>query len=122
MTLSPFDYVTAIYTKGQVDDELAGFNPYLCQWSLSNNLDTCLLANEMNAHPNLPPRCQFDFLYGAVSKGNRWGKWNKPSDNPHLEMVMNHYKINKQKALEALTLLTQRELKAIADLSDKYNN
>lgn len=116
--LNPFDYVTAIYEK-QTVREMAGYNPFLANHSLSNNLDCSLLANEMNTHPNLPPECQYDFLWHAVKKGRRWGKWNKPTEHPHLEMVMNHFNINKQKALEALTVLSQRELRVIAELQDK---
>jgi len=116
--LNPFDYVTAIYEKQTLDD-LSGYNPYLCNHSLSNNLDTVLICSELNTHPNLPPVCQYDFLWHAVTKGRRWGKWNKPTEHPYLELVMKHYNINKQKALEALTILTQRELKIISDLYDK---
>ena len=118
MKTNPFDYVTAIYEKKTIES-MAGFSPYLCNHSLSNNLDTCLLGNEMNTHPNLPPVAQYDFLHGSVRKGKRWGKWNKPKEHPHLELVMNHFKYNKQKALEALTVLTQSDIRAIIEMSDK---
>ena len=113
--MNPFDYVTAIYEKKTID-EVAGYNPYLTIHSLSNNLDTVLLCNEMNVRSNLPPEAQYDFLYGTVRKGRRWGKWNKPTEHPHLELVMKHFKYSKQKALEALTVLTQGDLRQIAQL------
>ena len=113
--MNPFDYPKAINEKKTIDD-LAGFNPYLCNWSLSNTLDTVLIANEMNAMPNLPPEAQYDFLYGAVRKGKRWGKWHKPQEHPHLELVMKHFNYSKQKALQALTVLTQGDLRQIAQL------
>ena len=119
--LNPFEYVTAIYEKKAIGS-MAGFNPYLCNHSLSNNLDTCLLANEMNTHPNLPPEAQYDFLFETVRKGKRWGKWNKPTEHPHLELVMNHYGYNKQKALQALSVLTQSDIKAIIELNDTGGN
>ena len=115
---TPFDYVESIYTKQPVRS-MAGFNPYLCCWSLSNNLDTCLLGNEMNRYPSLPPEAQFEFLFHSVTKGKRWGKWNKPQEHPHLELVMEYFQYNKQKALEALTVLTQQDIKAIIELQDK---
>ena len=117
MKTNPFEYVTAIYEKKTIGS-MAGFVPYLCNHSLSNNLDTCLIANEMNTHPNLPPVAQYDFLYGSVRKGKRWGKWNKPKEHPHLELVMNHFRYNKQKALEALTVLTQSDIRAIIEQQD----
>ena len=116
--LTPFDYVTAITEKRAIS-EMAGYNPYISNHCLSNNLDTVLIANEMNIHPNLPPVAQYDFLYGAVRKGKRYGKWFKGEEPPHLELVMNHFKINKQKALEALTVLNQKDIKAIIESQDK---
>ena len=110
--MNPFDYVKAIESKTQVND-MSGYVPYLANHSLSNHLDTVLIANEMNTRPNLPPIAQYDFLYGAVRKGRRWGKWNKPQEHPHLEVVMKHFGYSKQKALEALTVLTQSDLCAI---------
>ena len=112
--LNPFDYVTAIYEKRTIS-EMAGYNPYLSNHSLSNNLDTVLIANEMNCHPNLPPEAQYGFLYNAVRKGRRFGKWTKPTENPHVDTVMEYYNCSKDKALEALTVLTQRELKLMQD-------
>ena len=115
--LNPFDYVTAIYEK-KVINEMAGFNPYLCNHSLSNNLDTCLIANEMNAKPDLPPEAQYGFLFHAVRKGRRFGQWNKPSDNPHVDTVMEFYNCSKNKSLEALTVLSQRELRLMREQLD----
>ena len=119
--MNPFQYVEAINKKTTVSS-LAGYNPYLANHSLSNNLDTVLLCNEMNARPNLPPEAQYDFLYHSIRKGNRWGKWHKPQEHPHLELVMNHFKYNKQKALQALTVLTQSDIKSIIESGDKGGN
>ena len=115
---NPFDYVRAITDKVSLSD-ISGYVPYLTNHSLSNNLDTVMLANEMNTHPNLPPVCQYDFLNGTIRKGKRWGKWNKPTEHPHLELVMAHFCYNKQKALQALTVLTQSDIKAIIESQDK---
>ena len=121
MKTNPFEYVESIYTKKTIN-EMVGFNPYLCIHSLSNNLDCCLLANEMNTHPSLPPVAQYDFLFGTVRKGKRWGKWHKPKEHPHLELVMKHFKYNKQKALQALTVLTQSDIRAIIEMNDTGGN
>ena len=112
MTQNPFDYVKAINEKKTIDN-LVGYNPYLANHCFSNTLDTVLLANEMNLHPNLPPEAQYDFLFGSVPKGRRWGKWNKAEEHPHLELVMDFYKYSKQKALEALQVLTQENIRDI---------
>ena len=118
MKTNPFDYNKAIDQKTEMES-IMDFVPYLTIHSYSNHLDTCLLANELNTRPNLPPLAQYDFLYETVRKGRRFGKWFKPEENPHLELVMNHFQFSKSKALEALQVLTQSELKAIKELHDK---
>ena len=115
--ISPFDYVKAIEAKTKMED-MTGYVPYLANHSLSNHLDTVLLANEMNCHPNLPPECQFDFLHGTVKKGRRFGKWHKPDEHPHLETVMTYFSYSKQKALQALQVLTQDNIRDIIDSMD----
>ena len=116
--MNPFEYVKAIESKTKVSD-LTGYVPYLANHSLSNHLDTVLMANEMNCYPNLPPQCQYDFLYGTVRKGKRFGKWHKPEVNPHLETVMEYFGYSRHKALEALTVLSQSDIKRMLDAMDK---
>ena len=112
MALNPFDYVKSINEKTTVES-MAGYNPYLANISFSNSIDTVLIVNEMNRLHNLPPEAQYDFLYGSISKRRRWGKWYKAEENPHLHMVMEFYGYSEQKALEALQLLTQENLRDI---------
>jgi len=110
--MNPFDYVKSINEK-KVVSEMAGYNPFLSNHSFSNNLDCVLLANEMNTFPNLPPVCQYDFLYGTIRKGKRWGKWFKKEEHPNLQIIMDYYKYSKDKALEALQVLTQENIRDI---------
>ena len=116
--LNPFDYVKSINEKKPID-HVRDYNPYLTNRSLSYHLDTALIANEMNKYPRLPAVCQYDFHYHAVRQGRRYGGWYKEEENPHLEMVMEYYGYSKQKALEALTVLTQENLRDIKKRMDK---
>ena len=116
--MNPFDFVRSINEK-QTIKSMVGYNPYLTNHSLSYNLDTCLLANEMNLRSNLSSFMQYQFLYHTVRKGRRFGRWTKPQDPPHLEMVMEYYSYGKQKALAALEVLTQSDLREIAKKLDK---
>ena len=118
MSTSPFEYVKSINEKSPVGNP-GGYNPYLANVSFSYSLDTLMLAQEMNLYPNLPPECQYDFLYETVRKGRRWNKWYKAEENPHVEMVMEYYGYSKQKALEALQVLTQENLRDIKKSMDK---
>lgn len=112
MKLSPFDYTRAINEKTKVQ-HTRDYNPFLANLALSYSMDTIMMANEMNQYPSLPPDCQFDFLYHVVRKGKRFNKWYKEQETPHLEVVMEYYGYSKSKALEALQVLTQDQLRDI---------
>ena len=116
--MNPFDYVKAINEKKKVEN-VRGYNPYLTNVAFSYSLDTVLMANEMNFYHGLSPQMQFDFLQGTVKKGNRWNKWYKEEEVPHLEVVMEYYKYSKQKALEALQVLTQENIRDILKSQDR---
>jgi hypothetical protein len=110
--MNPFDYVRAINEKREVP-HLYDFNPFLAIGSLSYSLDTVMLANEMNRFPNLHPDLQYVFLYEAVRKGKRFQKWHKPVVPAHVDAVMEYYDYSHAKALEALQVLTQDNIRDI---------
>ena len=118
MAVNPFEFVKAINEKKAIQP-LTDFNPYLANGSFSYHLDCVLIANEMNAHPNLPVECQFDFLNGSIRKGKRFCPWHKVEDSPYLEAVMEYYNYSRAKALEALQVLTQADLRDIQQKLDK---
>ncbi len=116
--MNPFDYVKAINNKKEVEHKRE-YNPFLTNVSLSYTLDTVLFANEMNRYPNLPPECQYDFLFSSIRKGNRWAKWYKEDKHPHLELVQEYYKCSKERALEYLQVLTQDNLRDMMSNMDR---
>ena len=116
--MNPFDYVKAINEKRPIA-HIRDYNPFLTNRALSYYLDTVLIANEMNKSPMLPHQCQFDFLNEHIRKGKRYTSWYKETENPHLEMVMEYYNYSKQKALAALQVLTQADLRDIQTKLDK---
>lgn len=116
--MNPFELVKAINEKKPVDDPTQ-YVPYLSNIAFSYSMDTVLLANEMNVHPNMPPEAQFDFMNGTVKKGRRYNKWYKDTEPAHLEVVMKYFNYSKQKALEALMILTQDNIRDILDSMDK---
>jgi len=118
MSISPFEYSKSINEKNRYIDNVRDYNPYLVNMALSYSMDTVMLSNEMNQYPNLPPDCQYDFLYGSVRKGKRYNKWFKPEEIPHLEVVMEYYGYSKSKALEALQILTCSDIRDIIKSMD----
>ena len=115
---SPFDYVKSINEKKPID-ELTGYNPFLTNRAFSVHMDTVLLAEEMNRASNLPPEMQYDFYYHTVRKGRRFGFPPKPSENENLSLVMEHYQYSREKALEAMRLLSDNDIMAIRASKNK---
>lgn len=109
---NPFDYVKSINEKKKLD-ELTGYNPYLTNRCFAGHLDTVLLAEEMNQAHMLAPELQYDFYYYSVRKGKRFGFPPKPNEDTDIEIVMEFYNYSRQKALEALQLLTKEDISQI---------
>lgn len=97
------------------------FSPFAINKGLSQNMDTVLLANEMNKRPFLGKELQYRFLLGAVTKKKRYGKWAKaeaPANLEDIEAVSMYYSVNKERATEYLTLLSESELDSIKKYMD----
>jgi len=116
--LSPFDYVKSVNEKKYIS-QVRDYSAFLANRSFSHHLDTVMIANEMNKYPNLPSLAQYDFLYHTIRKGRRYGQWYKGEESPHLQMIMEYYNYSKAKALEALQVLTQENLRDIKKRMDK---
>ena len=130
--LSPFDFVNAI-TYGKQDmfpvDETTGkrnartdseYPKFLINRALSYFSDTILFANVANSTlNNVPNASHFDFYRLAVDRKRRFAKWAKPIDNEDVDLICNHYQINKQKAIEVLTILSPDDLNKLRKL---YNH
>jgi hypothetical protein len=81
--------------------------------SLSYFPDTVLHANLMNQHSHLDNRPQYEFLFNAVRKKKRFSKWHKASNPDDLELICNHYKVNKNVGREYLAMLPAEEIEKI---------
>ena len=115
---SPFELVKSINKKNRLDD-LSGYNPFLTNKAFAYHLDTILFAEEMNQYSTLGVELQYDFYYYAVRKGDRFGFPPKPQEEHHLELVMEYFKLSKQKAIEALQILTLDDINDIIISSDR---
>lgn len=117
---SPFDYINAItHTKEDmiVDEQSErAYSPFVVNRGLSYFVDCTLQANEMNVHNTMPKRWQFAFLKNVITKKKRFSKWNKKQeDSSSIDMLMTYYKYNREKASQALALLTPEQLREISD-------
>ena len=115
---SPFDYVKGINQKNYNFD-LSGYNPFLTNRCFAMHMDTIMLAEQMNHYNKLSPSLQYDFYYYAVRKGKRFGFPPKVEEIPNLEVVMTYFGYSRQKAIEALKLLTDEDIRGIIKSMDK---
>ena len=106
---SPFDAVKAINEKRPLHD-LSGYNPFLTNRCFAMHMDTVLLSEEMNQAHNLSPHLQYDFFYYAVRKGRRFGFPPKPDHDDFVDIVMDYFEYSRQKAIEALRILSPQEV------------
>ena len=116
---SPFDYVKNINYKSSYDYDLSGYVPFLTNRAFAMHLDTVMLAEEMNQYHQLDPALQYEFYYHAVRKGKRFGFPPKPEQVDNLDAICEYFNYSKQKALEALEILTPQEVQEITKPKDK---
>lgn len=96
------------------------YTPFVVNRALSYFPDTVLYANEMNlVSTTAPKKWQYDFLRLSVSKRKRFSKWAKKSHSDNLAVVMEYYKYSAEKALEALSILSEQQLQLIKQQMDK---
>jgi len=116
---NPFDYVKNINSKRGYDYDLSGYNPFLTNRAFSAFIDTIMFAEQMNQAHQLSPALQYDFYYYGIRKGSRFDPIPKTQEPEGLDVVMEYYGYSRQKALEALRLLSKQDLLNICKSQDK---
>lgn len=95
------------------DDPYKDYPTFQILQGLSQNMDTVLLANEMNKRPDLSKEMQFGFLDKVVLKKKRFGKWAKvdaEANTEDVDIVSEFYQVNRERAKEYLKLIRSDEL------------
>lgn len=118
--MNPFEYVASInqskknMMRDSENDSFSEkkYDAHTVNRNLSLFPDTLEYANMMNLNYHLENRPQYEFLLNIVRKRNRrWhGSWPKQAKDETLDAVCEVYKCSKQKALEYLTLLNEKQI------------
>ena len=108
----------AINLKKKVTD-LSGYVPFLTNRAFACHIDTVLFAEQMNQFHQLSPDLQYDFYYYSIRKGKRFGFPPKPPEETDLELVTEYFKYSRIKAIQALRLLSEEDIKHIRKTMDK---
>jgi len=113
--LSPFDYLNTItYSKQDImtEDNESQYPAFIINRGLGFGADTVIAANEMNSRTHIDYRMQYDFLRHVIRKSKRYNKWIKAEES-NLEAVKEYFGYSYNKAKEALTLLSDKEIAEI---------
>ena len=113
------DYLNAInYTKEKLldsEDEMweKKYAPFIINKCLAPFPDTIMLVNEINQHPHLDKKLQFDFLINSIRSRKRFTPWVKADKLDNLEYVKEFYGYNNEKAKVALSILNDEQIATI---------
>jgi hypothetical protein len=121
--MDTFDFVNEISDgKNQliVDEQTEEiYNPFIVNRALSYHRDCIIYANEMNIHPNVDKKLQFDFFINTIRSRKRPRvKWIKPEKAKDVESIKMIYNMSSQKASEVISLLSESQLKIIKNKTD----
>ena len=81
---------------------------------MSVHYDCIAQANEMNGYHFLDKKVQFHFYINSIRKKKRFGgKWLSQAKLKNLEYVKEYFGYSNEKAKDALTLLTDKQIELI---------
>lgn len=117
------DYLNSInYEKNDLfaeDPEMAEkeYAPFVVNRCLSYFTDTILLSNQMNIHPDLSKKMQYDYLKESIRKRKRFSKWIKNEVSDDLKLVVEHFNCSIPKARDIMPLLSDEFMSSLRDLN-----
>ena len=99
------------------NDKLAesGYVPFITNRTLSYFTDTVLYSNEINQYHHVDNKLQYDYLINSIRPKKRYAKWVKVQDSDDLENVKLYFGYSTNKALQALKVLSLKQLEIITD-------
>ena len=117
--VSPFDLAHDLTSKERYDIEVSeskSYKKFLLNRTLSYHPDVLDFANKMNVRPDLGDKLHYDYMHYSIDKKRRSKKfWSKSKKIEHLEMVKEYFNYSNQKALSALSVLSDSDIINIKD-------
>ncbi len=93
------------------------YNPYMINKFLSMHPETVFFANEMNKS-KLTPREQYEFYINVIPNKYRHFKYIKNNKDGTIDLVANHFKVNKDIARQYISILDDKHIKRIEQKAD----
>ena len=91
------------------------YPPYIINRCFSGHIDSIMFANELNKHPNLAKKLQYDFFLNSLRKRKRYSPWIRKEQLENLDLVKSYYGYSSEKAKQVLNILTREQLSFIRD-------
>tara|TARA_B110000438_G_scaffold106696_1_gene104930 strand:+ start:20 stop:463 length:444 start_codon:yes stop_codon:yes gene_type:complete len=121
--VSPFDLAHDLTTRERYDSdvsEMKSYTKFLLNRTLSYHPDLIAYANEMNIHIDVSDKLHYDYMHHSIDKKRRSKKyWAKSKKYEYLEMVKEYFNYSNQKALSALSVLSDSDIETIKNLMNK---
>lgn len=121
--MNPFEFANEILygKKNLITDDISEkeYNPFLVNRALSYHFDCILYANEMNRRHFLDKKLQYSFLLNTIrAKKRPFVKWAKSEKNEDIQCLKTIFGFSDSKAVEALRLLSDEQIKQLKQLID----
>jgi hypothetical protein len=97
----------------EMPDSESKYLPFIVNKCLSGHLDAVIFANEMNLNHHLDNKMQYDFLLNTLRSKKRFSPWMKKEEMENLEIVKKYYGYSTEKAKQAVSILSDEQLKSI---------
>ena len=91
------------------------YPPYIINRCFSGHVDSIMFANELNKHPNLAKKLQYDFFLNSLRKKKRFSPWLRKDQIKNLDLIKQYYGYSNEKAKQVLNILTKEQLSFIRD-------
>jgi len=95
------------------------YNNFMINRGLSYFPDTIMYSNELNLLPDLDKDLQYRYLINIIRPRKRFSKWAKKKDDSDLQLVMEYFNYNIEKAKSALSILSPSDMKKIKEKLNK---
>jgi hypothetical protein len=89
------------------------YSPYIINKCLSGHIDCLMYVNELNKHNSLDKKLQYDFLINILRIKKRYSPWIRKDKLKDIDLVKSYYGYSKDKAEQALKILTKDQLNFI---------
>jgi len=90
------------------------YAPYIINKCLSGHIDCLMYVNELNKNHSLDKKLQYDFLINILRIKKRYSPWIRKDKLKDIDLVKSYYGYSRDKAEQALKILSKEQLKFIA--------